>query len=884
MTNPYYTPSGYPATGASGSSASMRLELNSIEAGFNLLPTLSGNAGKFVLVNAGANALVVSSTLSESGSALTINGTMSGTAVTSLFASPPAIGGTAPAAGTFTTLTVNSSLSGAAVTSLFASPPAIGGTAAASGRFSSVTNTGLTSGRVTYAGASGLLQDSANLTFDGTALTAARFSGPHDGTVGATTPAAGSFTTLSASGNLTLSGLSANSIVYLNGSKVATTSNLLFNGFWMGIGGSFTGTQQSGFTAYASASSAFRLLNSSTGTTNADGVDLELNGLNFSIINREAGNITLQTSGTTALTINSSQVATLANNPVLSGGTANGVTYLDGSKVLTSGSALTFDGSTLLLDKTGAQANVRVKTDTVGAVANAYFNVNGTDYFRIYTAADETGLRNLQNTPIYFSINNSEQMRLTSTGLGIGTSSPSDKLHVASGASTYIRTQNTGASIDAYYGVSGTGAWTGTGTNHPYLFYTNNTERMRLDPSGNLGLGVTPSAWKSDWNALDIETGGIALAGSLAVGAVATNAFLNSSAQWVYKSSFAASRYAQVSDGSHQWHIAPSGTAGNAISFTQAMTLDASGNLALGLTSTSGQRLAISGAMNVPAVNFKDVLSVVSTNSQAANNGAGISLGGVYTGTTQTAFAQIAGIKENSTDGNYDGALAFYTRLNADSLYERARISSDGTFRVKGAGTAGSTDAFQVSGSAPADAARLDSSGNLLVGKTSYGSVAGVGSQLGALGVGIFTAANDAPLYLNRTSSDGFIAAFYKDGTNVGSISVTSTATAYNTSSDYRLKNTIAPMTGALAKVALLKPCTYKWNVDGSDGQGFIAHELAAVCPQAVSGEKDGVDAEGNPQYQGIDTSFLVATLTAAIQEQQALINDLRARVAALEA
>jgi hypothetical protein len=862
----------------------MRLELNSIEAGFNLLPTLSGNAGKFVLVNAGANALVVSSTLSESGSALTINGTMSGTAVTSLFASPPAIGGTAPAAGTFTTLTVNSSLSGAAVTSLFASPPAIGGTAAASGRFSSVTNTGLTSGRVTYAGASGLLQDSANLTFDGTALTAARFSGPHDGTVGATTPAAGSFTTLSASGNLTLSGLSANSIVYLNGSKVATTSNLLFNGFWMGIGGSFTGTQQSGFTAYASASSAFRLLNSSTGTTNADGVDLELNGLNFSIINREAGNITLQTSGTTALTINSSQVATLANNPVLSGGTANGVTYLDGSKVLTSGSALTFDGSTLLLDKTGAQANVRVKTDTVGAVANAYFNVNGTDYFRIYTAADETGLRNLQNTPIYFSINNSEQMRLTSTGLGIGTSSPSDKLHVASGASTYIRTQNTGASIDAYYGVSGTGAWTGTGTNHPYLFYTNNTERMRLDPSGNLGLGVTPSAWKSDWNALDIETGGIALAGSLAVGAVATNAFLNSSAQWVYKSSFAASRYAQVSDGSHQWHIAPSGTAGNAISFTQAMTLDASGNLALGLTSTSGQRLAISGAMNVPAVNFKDVLSVVSTNSQAANNGAGISLGGVYTGTTQTAFAQIAGIKENSTDGNYDGALAFYTRLNADSLYERARISSDGTFRVKGAGTAGSTDAFQVSGSAPADAARLDSSGNLLVGKTSYGSVAGVGSQLGALGVGIFTAANDAPLYLNRTSSDGFIAAFYKDGTNVGSISVTSTATAYNTSSDYRLKNTIAPMTGALAKVALLKPCTYKWNVDGSDGQGFIAHELAAVCPQAVSGEKDGVDAEGNPQYQGIDTSFLVATLTAAIQEQQALINDLRARVAALEA
>ena len=90
-------------------------------------------------------------------------------------------------------------------------------------------------------------------------------------------------------------------------------------------------------------------------------------------------------------------------------------------------------------------------------------------------------------------------------------------------------------------------------------------------------------------------------------------------------------------------------------------------------------------------------------------------------------------------------------------------------------------------------------------------------------------------------------------------------------------------MTGALAKVALLKPCTYKWNTDDSAGEGFVAHELAEVCPHAVTGEKDAVDEEGNPQYQGIDTSFLVATLTAAIQEQQALIQTLTARITALE-
>jgi hypothetical protein len=79
--------------------------------------------------------------------------------------------------------------------------------------------------------------------------------------------------------------------------------------------------------------------------------------------------------------------------------------------------------------------------------------------------------------------------------------------------------------------------------------------------------------------------------------------------------------------------------------------------------------------------------------------------------------------------------------------------------------------------------------------------------------------------------------------------------------------------------VALLKPCTYKWNADGSNGEGFIAHELAEVCPDAVVGIKDAVDEDGNIKSQGIDTSFLVATLTAAIQEQQAIIESLKARL-----
>ena len=91
-------------------------------------------------------------------------------------------------------------------------------------------------------------------------------------------------------------------------------------------------------------------------------------------------------------------------------------------------------------------------------------------------------------------------------------------------------------------------------------------------------------------------------------------------------------------------------------------------------------------------------------------------------------------------------------------------------------------------------------------------------------------------------------------------------------------------MTGALGIVQQLKPVTYNWKIDGSEGQGFIAHELQDIVPEAVTGEKDAVDAEGKPVYQGIDTSFLVATLTAAIQEQQSMIEELKIKVATLEA
>jgi hypothetical protein len=169
--------------------------------------------------------------------------------------------------------------------------------------------------------------------------------------------------------------------------------------------------------------------------------------------------------------------------------------------------------------------------------------------------------------------------------------------------------------------------------------------------------------------------------------------------------------------------------------------------------------------------------------------------------------------------------------------------------------------------------ARIDSSGSFFIACTSSPSSATTGTAVVSNQIrnSVGSTANTSQIVFNNPNGI------------VGTINTSGSATSYNTSSDYRLKNTIAPITGALAKVALLKPCTYKWNADGSDGEGFIAHELAEVCPHAVVGEKDAVDEDGKPQYQGIDVSFLVATLTAAIQEQQALITQLTTRLTALE-
>ena len=167
------------------------------------------------------------------------------------------------------------------------------------------------------------------------------------------------------------------------------------------------------------------------------------------------------------------------------------------------------------------------------------------------------------------------------------------------------------------------------------------------------------------------------------------------------------------------------------------------------------------------------------------------------------------------------------------------------------------------------EAMRIDSSGNLLVGKTSDNNAV-VGTTLSNSGI-VKATRTDWSLLLNRLTTDGVLAYFQKDSTTVGSISVTTSATAYNTSSDQRLKENIADADDAGSKVDAIQVRQFDWKADGNhQDYGMIAQELVTVAPEAVHQPEDP------EEMMGVDYSKLVPMLVKEIQS-------LRARVAQLE-
>jgi len=356
--------------------------------------------------------------------------------------------------------------------------------------------------------------------------------------------------------------------------------------------------------------------------------------------------------------------------------------------------------------------------------------------------------------------------------------------------------------------------------------------------AGNVGIGTIPSY------GLDVrstEAPAIRISRSGSAGQIASMVFEDGT------STLGSGNTTRVASDSGAMSFSTGGPSGAITGGTERMRITSDGKIGIG-TSSPDPALEIRSASRT-SDSTRYNITAIDSSSYAQGVGGGINFGFIWNsnGDPMGRAANIKGIKENGNNNDYASALVFSTTQNSASTTEHMRIASDGSILL------------------------------------------GTSTQGGATGISFSNASDSAAygksMYMNSPYNGTRNAiSFAYNSSGVGAIVTGTSSTSYNTSSDYRLKENITPMTGALTKVAQLKPVTYKWKLDGKNGQGFIAHELQAVVPDCVTGEKDAVDADDKPVYQGVDTSFLVATLTAAIQEQQAIIEELKTRIEILEA
>lgn len=433
-----------------------------------------------------------------------------------------------------------------------------------------------------------------------------------------------------------------------------------------------------------------------------------------------------------------------------------------------------------------------------------------------FTGDTNTGIYSPAADTIAFTEGGVESMRIDSSGnVGIGTSSPGSKLQINDSTAARIDLVNTNGTTGRASAVNGT-FFVGTTTSHPTAFITGDTERMRIDSSGNVGIGTSSPATRLNVFSSTTNTARIRVTGTGSTNGNFRGYEFGSSG------GFSGGIFQDEGTSALSFWSTSSG---------ESMRITSGGDLCVGTTSAIN-----SGKVNIQTPGT--AIPGLSIYSPSTTNGAQLYL----------------------SDNNYSASIYTIPSGVSTSL------------------------GFTVAGS---ERMRIDSSGNLLVGTNSNPADANT-----FIGI-VYTPGVNYGITIKAANTSGGTAVNFRNpaGGQVGSIGTGNTSTTYATSSDYRLKENIAPMTGALEKVSQLKPVTYNWKADGSAGQGFIAHELQAVVPDCVTGKKDAVetytDEEGNkqtrPVYQGVDTSFLVATLTAAIQEQQAMIEELKQEVAALK-
>jgi hypothetical protein len=495
-----------------------------------------------------------------------------------------------------------------------------------------------------------------------------------------------------------------------------------------------------------------------------------------------------------------------------------------------------------------------------------------------------------------FNASGSEQMRLTSTGLGIGTSSPAAKLDVTgtfngtqavfgntSGRGLLIGTALNGGVNEGSSVLNARGAGNGQ-----FLFQTDGTLRMTLTDSGNLGIGTTTPAYK-----LTVE-------GTLAAKRSGAN-------QYIGLSTNSGEGYFDtintLSTDNIPFYFRQTN---NSVTSTR-MTLDASGRLGIGETSPTSRLVvgSVSDASNFLRINSSTVQTVFGSDANggyvgtdnsyalrfftnnteraridsSGNFGLGTTSPSSYgkfavsaAGTPTTAYASIL-----SGAGTYNGGFesTFYVGAARTDIVDNGVVVGWRLKTLNANASSGTYLSFESANSATGafappttftERARIDSSGNLLVGRT---------TQTAADSKIAFTynAASNWGLGIQAGTQDGGSAVVFVNtsGSTVGSISQATSSVSYNTTSDQRLKENIVDAESASALIDAIQVRQYNWKSDGSHQRyGFIAQELVTVAPEAVHQPTD------TDEMMAVDYSKLVPMLVKEIQS-------LRQRVAQLE-
>jgi len=482
----------------------------------------------------------------------------------------------------------------------------------------------------------------------------------------------------------------------------------------------------------------------------------------------------------------------------------------------------------------------------------------------------------------------SERLRITSDGkLGLGITTPQNLLHLrqssgdavlriendgTNGNKTGIRFQN---SNDVLNHSGGIYCIRNGGTDHDLLFQTygsgaGNT-RMTIKNDGNVGIGTSsPGSILETATSAGTACNVILRTGDSSAGAY--NTYLQTAVvAWQAGITANTDYQIKIEGGETGYEIARAGTAIDSHRFSTAGSerarIDSSGRLLVG-TSSAPSHIILGGSIT-PQIHLSGVNQAKSAFG-LVNYFSGGSASSLILGSSKGGTIGTQGIV---ADGGELGRIAF-TGSDGSNLINAATVNAfvDGT---PGADDMPGRLVFSTTAdgaSSPTERMRITSNGTVIFGST--GSITAPTLY--------FLPDSSGGYFYKKANSTNARNAFVFENPNgvVGSIVTSASATAFNTSSDYRLKENIVPLTGAADRVNQLQVHRFNFIADpDTTVDGFIAHEAQAVVPECVTGTKDEVDDEGNPVYQGIDQSKLVPLLTAALQEALAKIETLEQRL-----